>query len=118
MEKLCVEHDLLFNRGGIVRVPFLIKGTLRVPPEIESEQIETAFSRVDEKTVCVKLPGAQIVREPVIDRKTMKYTGDYVYQIMPLITSDELIALNISRPFFLLCLSIITWQLACTKSAA
>ena len=45
MEKLCTGHNLLNNDGGIVRVPFLVKGRLVVPPEIDRHQIETAFSR-------------------------------------------------------------------------
>jgi len=91
MERLCTEHNLLRNDGGgVIRLPFLIKGKLVVPPEISKEQIEAAFSRTD-NTTCVKLTEAQVIREPVIDRKTMKYTGEYVYQVMPPVTGKELI---------------------------
>ncbi|MDD4986035.1 MAG: acyl-CoA reductase [Dehalococcoidales bacterium] len=91
MERLCREHNLLNNDSGVVRMPFLVKGKLVAPPEISKQQIEGAFNEADEKTTCVKLPEAQVVREPVIDRKSMKYTGEYVYQVMPQFTGAELI---------------------------
>ncbi len=91
MERLCTEHDLLRNDGGIIRIPFLVKGKLVVPPEISKQQIEAAFSEADKNTTCVKLPEAQVVREPVIDRMTMKYTGEYFYQVMPPVNGRELI---------------------------
>jgi len=90
MERLCTKHNLLRNDDGVVRVPFLVKGRIVVPPEIGRGQIEAAFSEVDENTTCVKLPEAQAVREPVIDRQTMKYTGEYVYQVMPAVNGAEL----------------------------
>jgi len=91
MERLCTEHNLLRNDGGVIRLPFLIKGKLVAPPEISRVQIEDAFNEADENTTCVKLPEAQVVREPVIDRKTMKYTGKYIYQAMPPVSGNELI---------------------------
>lgn len=91
MEKLCFEHNLLLNNEGLVRVPFLIKGRLVTPPEISREQIEDAFSRLDRSATYVKLPQAQIVREPVIDRKRMKYAGQYVYQVMPTVNGLDLV---------------------------
>jgi len=91
MEKLCTEHGLLRYDGGVVRVPFLIKGKLVAPPEISREQIEAAFSEADKNITCVKLPEAQVVREPVIDRKIMKCTGEYVYQVMPPVIGADLI---------------------------
>jgi len=91
MERLCREHNLLNNDSGVVRVPFLVKGRLVAPPEISRRQIEIAFHEVDKETTFAKLPEAQVVREPVIDRKSMKYTGEYVYQVMPLVKASELI---------------------------
>jgi hypothetical protein len=97
MESICTELNLLRNDSGIIRVPFLIKGRLVVPPEISREQIEAAFREVDEKTTCVKLPEVQIVREPVIARHTMKYTGEYVYQVMPAVNGAELIEMDTDK---------------------
>jgi len=91
MEKLCFKHNLFHNDEGLVRVPFLIKGQLAVPPEISREQIENIFSRMDKSTTYIKLPQAQLVREPVIDRNSMKYTGKYVYQVMPAVSGPELV---------------------------
>jgi len=97
MERLCTEYDLLRNDGGIVRVPFLVKGSLIVPPEISREQIEAAFLSAGRDAMYAKLPEAQIIREPVIDRKTMKYTGEYVYQAMPPVSGTELVETDIDK---------------------
>ncbi len=97
MEKLCTRYDLLNNRNCIVRVPFLIKGNLVVPPEINRTQIETVFLPLENNVTYIKLPGAQVVREPVIDRRTMKYTGEYIYQIMPAIDGSELIENDVDK---------------------
>jgi len=97
MEKLCAEYGLLRNEGGVVRVPFLIKGKLVAPPEISREQIEASFSHAEKSVTCVKLPGVQLVREPVIERKAMKYTGEYVYQVMPPVNAQGLIETDIDK---------------------
>ncbi len=97
METLCARHNLLNNDGGIVRIPFLVKGKLVAPPEIDRHQIEAAFNQADKNTTCIKLPGAQVVREPAIDRTTMKYTGEYVYQVMPPVNGAELIETDIDK---------------------
>lgn len=91
MEEMCREQNLLSNDGGVIRLPFLVKGRLVAPPEISPEQIEVAFGQADRDATYVKLPGAQVVREPVIDRVTMKYTGEYLYQVMPPLSGPELI---------------------------
>jgi hypothetical protein len=91
MERQCIRYNLLNLEGGLVRVPFLIKGKLLVPPEIGKQEIESAFSQADETITCVKLAGGQVVREPVIDRKTMKYTGEYLYLVMPSVCGSALI---------------------------
>ena len=97
MEKICREYGLLRNDDGVINVPFLIKGKLVVPPEISRGQIEAAFGAADGGSVYTKLPEAQIIREPMIDRQTMKYTGDYVYQVMPPLNAAELIEGDIDR---------------------
>jgi len=97
MKKLCIKHDLLRNNGGVIRVPFLVKGRLAVPPEVRLDEIKTAFSQADKNTTCVKLSEAQVVREQVIDRRTMKYTGEYIYQVMPRVNGAELIETDIDK---------------------
>jgi len=91
MEKLCFKHNLFHNDEGLVRVPFLIKGRLAVPPEISREQIEDVFSLIDKSATYIKLPQAQIVREPIIDRRSMKYTGKCLYHVMPAVIGPELV---------------------------
>jgi hypothetical protein len=95
MKKICEKFDLLNERQGVIRVPFLVKGKIVVPPEIGKEQIEAAFTDAD--TDYLKLSDAQVVRERIIDRKTMKYTGEYLYQIMPSVNAKELIEADIEK---------------------
>ena len=97
MQMRSTAHNLLRNDDGIVRVPFLVKGRLVMPPEIAREQIEAAFRRTEKNTVYIKLPEAQIIREPVIDRKTMKYTGEYIYQVMPSVSGADLITTDTDK---------------------
>jgi hypothetical protein len=97
MELLCREHDILFCRDGVVRIPFLVKGELLLPPELEKREIEAAFSDLGDEITYVKLPNAQILREIVIDRNTMKPTSEYIYQLLPIIDPYELIETNIDK---------------------
>ncbi len=89
--------DILILKDGIIRVPFLVKGKLVNPPQIDRSRIEEAFGCADIDTSYVKLAGAQVVREQVIDRKTMKYTEDYIYQLMPEIKAEDLIENDIDK---------------------
>lgn len=84
-------NDVLTLKDGIIKVPFLVKGKLIVPPRIDRDIIEKAFSSADTGTTYVQLTEAQVIREPVIDRKAMKYTGDDIYQLMPMFTAKDLI---------------------------
>ncbi|MDO8491003.1 MAG: acyl-CoA reductase, partial [Dehalococcoidia bacterium] len=95
MEQTCEQLGLLKNEGGVVRVPFLIKGRLVVPPEIPRDRIEAAFSYVAKDVLYCSLPDAQLIREPVIDRGSMRYTGEYVYQVLPQVRPVGLIETDI-----------------------
>lgn len=97
MEKLCRDLNLLRSDNGIVRVPFLVKGKLVVPPEVTREQIEAAFPAFARDKTYAKIPGAQIIREPVIERRTLQYTGEYIYQVMPPVSGTELIETDIDK---------------------
>ena len=97
MKRMCEEFDLLYNRDNVIRVPFLIKGKIVVPPEIDKKNIEAAFAQADKEAVYLKFPEAQFVRERVIDRKTMSYTGEYVYQVMPSILAEDLVETDIDK---------------------
>ena len=39
METICQKDRLLIEEDGIIRVPFLVKGRLVVPPEIERGEV-------------------------------------------------------------------------------
>lgn len=83
MEELCKPHGLLEDDGGIVRVPFLVKGRLVAPPALTKDQIKAAFAHVDAATTYVKLDQAQLLREPVIDRASMQPTGESMVLVLP-----------------------------------
>jgi hypothetical protein len=97
MELLCRENDLLFCQDGVVRSPFLVKGELLLPPEVEKREIEAAFSNLGDNITYVKLPNAQVLRETVIERNTMKPTSEYIYQLLPVIDPHELIETDIEK---------------------
>ena len=99
IEKLCHANELLtLQKGDVLRVPFLIKGELRIPPTVETDRILTAFAESEEESgksageiTNVLLGDARVLREPVIDRKTMQYTGEWLYQVLPVFDPEELI---------------------------
>ncbi|MCP4681208.1 MAG: hypothetical protein GY864_02620, partial [Desulfobacterales bacterium] len=97
MKKICNELNLLSDQGNIVRLPFLVKGEIKAPPKVDEAEIEEAFKTRGEDATYVKLNEAQVVREPEIDRKSMTYTGEYIYQVMPLIDPNELMEFNIDK---------------------
>jgi len=105
IEELCREHDLLtLGKDNIVRVPFLIKGTLRVPPVVGMDRIQEAFSAKEEATgkppnavTTVRLEDAQVLREPIMDRETMRTTDEFVYQVLPAFDAEELIERDFDR---------------------
>jgi len=105
IEELCREHDLLnLGEDDVVRVPFLLKGTLRVPPAVGMERIKEAFSAKEEATgkpasavTTVRLEDAQVLREPVLDRETMRWTDAFVYQVLPAFDPEELIERDFDR---------------------
>jgi len=90
IEKLCEVYDLFTNHDAVVRLPFLIKGNLVIPPAITREYIEDSFRNVDKKTTYVKLPEGQIIRQPLYDKDRMAPTGDYIYLTMPVVSAAEL----------------------------
>jgi len=105
IEELCREHDLLaLDKDDVMRVPFLIKGDLRVPPAVGMDKIREAFSAKEEETgqppmaiTAVRLDNVQILREPVVDRESMKYRDEFVYQILPAFDPEELLERDSDR---------------------
>jgi len=105
IEELCREHDLLtLGEDGLIRVPFLVKGALRVPPVVGWDRIQEAFSDREKATgkpsnavTMVRLENAQVVREPVMNRETMRSTDEFVYQVLPAFDPEELIERDFDR---------------------
>ncbi len=92
MKEICDRFGLL--REGpdrIVRVPFLVKGEILAPPDVGRDRIDEAFQALGEDATCARLDNAQVLREPVIDRESMKRTGEYFYQVLPLPVASDLI---------------------------
>src|SRR5215472_15902491 len=95
----CRSHRLLQrDEAGIVRVPFLVRGKLVVPEEIDRSAIERAFEERDRDRPLGRGPAtyaavgnAQILREPIIDRTKMARTGQYQYTVMPALSPEAVI---------------------------
>lgn len=97
MDTLATTYNLLSECEGVIRVPFLIKGRLVIPPEMTRAEVETAFALAGEGASYVKLSNAQLLRERVIDRRTMSYTGEYLYQVLPPVDPLELIERDVDK---------------------
>lgn len=97
MESICQQYHLLYNEDGVIRVPFLIKGRLVLPPELTRAQVEAAFTGSDPAVGYLKLPQAQLLRELVIDPATRRYTGEYQYQVLPAFDPLALIETDFER---------------------
>lgn len=92
-----MENKYITAVDGIVHIPFLVKGKLITPRRIDRSQIETAFNSVESDEIYVKYSDVQIVREREIDRRTMQYTGKYLYQLMPQLKAEDLIEKDFDR---------------------
>jgi hypothetical protein len=90
-------RNLMVDKDGVISIPFLIKGKLITPTHLDAGEIKKAFNSADGNTSYVKLPEVQIIREPVIDRQTMKYNGDYIYQLMPPLKAEYLVEKDFDR---------------------
>ncbi|HNZ64864.1 MAG TPA: acyl-CoA reductase [Smithella sp.] len=97
MEKICANLNVLSESSNIVRIPFLVKGKLIVPPDVHKDDIERAFSAKGKDADYVRMENAQVAREQIIDRKTMKYTDEFIYEVMPLFNPAELIESDIEK---------------------
>ena len=82
---------------GVIRLPALVRGTLIMPPALPRAAIEAAFAAAadgpagaDPPTL-VKLPQAWVLREPILDRASMRATGGYQYQLLPALTPGQVL---------------------------
>jgi len=91
MENICQQNNLLVERNGIIRLPFLVKGRLVMPPDMSRAEVESAFDKVEPETRYIKLEHAQLIREAEIDRASLQYTGKHRYQVLPSVDPIELI---------------------------
>lgn len=97
METICQKHRLLYNDEGLVRVPFLVKGRLVIPPETDRAQVEAAFVGLEPDVGYVRLPHVQLLREPIIDSASQRYTGEFLYQVLPVLNPAELVEMDFGR---------------------
>lgn len=97
MESLCQQHSLFTDQDGLIRVPFLIKGRLVLPPDIDRRQVEAAFASRLVEANHIYLPGAQALRQQLIDPVDLQPTGDYQYQLLPTFPPAELVETDIDR---------------------
>lgn len=95
---LLAEHALLTLEEGMMRVPFLIKGRLVVPPRVARAEIDRTFALLDgalgpsdPESSYAAVGGAQVLRAPVIDRQRLSPTGAVVYTILPPFQAEAVI---------------------------
>ncbi len=91
MKALCESLHLLHDDAGVVRVPMLVKGKIVAPPKVTREQIDAAFAGKGDDVTYAALESAQVLREPIIDRKTMQHTGAWQYQVLARVEPLDLI---------------------------
>jgi hypothetical protein len=73
------------DRDGIVPVPMLVKGELVLPPQVSVEQLQAAQAAQPTAGGLLqrlRLPGAQALRMPVLDRGTLQPTGESRYLVL------------------------------------
>ncbi len=97
MQAICQEYHLLSEEHGLIRVPFLVKGRLVLPPDLSQAQVVAAFAGLEPESGYARLPQAQLLREPVIDPVTLRYTGEYQYQVLPRVDPAALVEMDFSR---------------------
>ena len=90
------EPTITADRDGVIAVPALVRGTLFAPPAVAKGEIESAFAAADqerggEAPTLVKLHDAWVLREPILDRVSMRATGAWQYQVLPAVTPRQLI---------------------------
>lgn len=95
---LLAEHELLRLSDGMMRVPFLIRGRLVVPPKVDRAEIDRCFARLDRAlgpsdpdSSYAVIGEAQVIREPLIDRHSLSPTGAVVYTILPAFQAEAVI---------------------------
>ena len=98
LASFAAEHRLLSLEDGLLRMPFLVQGKLRIPGEIDRSLIEAAFRTRDTEAgpsdgpaTHVRIGDLQVLREPIIDRATLRPTGDHAYTVMPSFRAEEVI---------------------------
>ncbi|MEW5735359.1 MAG: acyl-CoA reductase [Thermodesulfobacteriota bacterium] len=104
IEQVCEEHRLLaLDARNVFRVPVLIKGELRVPEEIPPDAIVSAFAERDAARGISAGPASHlrsgnllVLREPIVNRVTMRPEGDYAYFVLPDFAPSEVLETDIS----------------------
>ena len=98
LTRFCQANRLLQRDDGICRLPFLIKGEVRLPKTIARVTIEEAFRACDARRSpgtteahSLTIDDVQVLREAVIDRDTMKGTGEWAYSVMPAFKPHEVV---------------------------
>ena len=78
-------------------MPALVRGALIAPPAVAKGDIESAFAAADrehrggESPTLVKLNGAWVLREPILQRASMRATGAWQYQVVPAVSPQQIV---------------------------
>jgi hypothetical protein len=96
---VCRRHHLLEpDANGVSRVPFLVRGRLIAPDPLSWDEIRRTFEALDQnrgvsapQASYARIGRTQVLRDPIIDRRTMKWTGAHAYAVMPSFSPEEVI---------------------------
>lgn len=82
----------VFRDGAdyFLKLPFLVRGQIEYPPEVGPAAIRAAFEEKAVQTgkqpaavTVVKVAGAQVIREPILNRQIVREGEAWFYQVMP-----------------------------------
>ena len=91
------EPTIAADDDGVISVPALVRGTLVAPPAVGRREIEAAFATEERQRAggdpptLVRLNRAWVLREPVLDRTSMRASGAWQYQVLPEVTPLDLV---------------------------
>lgn len=98
LEKFAKENNLFCLDGdGILRLPILVKGVLRLPGAVSRAEIESDFGAKGPESTSAKIAGNLVLREPVYDRKILERTGETVFTVLPDFSPGEVIEADTGR---------------------
>lgn len=92
LEEFARENSLFRPDGdGVIRLPIVVKGALRLPGAVSRAEMDRAFEAKGPESTSAKIAGNMVLREPVYDRKSLERTGETVFTVLPDFSPNEVI---------------------------